>query len=34
MKALVINCGPVRTGATAEIVNIVSKQLATKYEVR
>ena len=34
MKALVINCSPVRTGATAEIVNIVSKQLATKYEVK
>ncbi len=34
MKALVINCGPVRDGATAEIVNIVSKCLAERYEAR
>lgn len=34
MKALVMNCSPVRDGATAEIVNIVSKCLADRYEVR
>ena len=33
-KALVINCSPVRTGATAEIVKIVSEQLSGRYEVR
>ncbi len=27
MKALIINCSPVRTGATAEIVKLVSEQL-------
>lgn len=31
MNALVINCSPVRTGATAEIVNIVSEKLSQKY---
>ncbi len=31
MNALVINCSPVRTGATAEIVKIVSRKLAEKY---
>ena len=30
MKALVINCSPVRTGATAEIANLVSEQLSVK----
>ena len=34
MRALVINCSPVRTGATAEIVKIVSEQLAGRYEVK
>ena len=34
MKALVINCSPVRTGATAEIVNIVAEQLSDKYQVK
>ena len=33
-KALVINCSPVRTGATAEIVRIVSEQLSDRYDVR
>lgn len=33
MNALVMNCSPVRTGATAEIVRIVSQQLARKYTV-
>ena len=32
MKALIINCSPVRTGATAEIVRIVSAQLSGSME--
>ena len=28
MLALIINCSPVRTGATAEIVKLVSEQLS------
>ena len=34
MRALVINCSPVRNGATAEIVNIVAGELSKKYEVK
>ncbi len=34
MKALVINCSPVRNGATAEMVKIVSEELKEKYEVK
>ena len=34
MKALVINCSPVRTGATALIVKIVSEQLIPLYYVK
>ncbi len=34
MKALIINCSPVRTGATAEIVRLVSEQLSAKYSVK
>ncbi len=34
MNALVINCSPVRTGATAEIVKTVSKQLSYKYNTK
>ena len=34
MKALIINCSPVRTGATAEIVNIVSEELSKRYEIK
>lgn len=34
MNALVINCSPVRTGATAEIVRLVSEQLSSKYSTR
>ena len=33
-KVLVINCSPVRTGATGEIVNIISEQLSGRYDVR
>ena len=29
-KALIINCSPVRNGATAEIVQIVSEALAAR----
>lgn len=31
MNVLIINCSPVRSGATAEIVKIVSEQLSSKY---
>lgn len=34
MNALVLNCSPVRNGATAEIVSIVSDCLADRYTVR
>lgn len=34
MNLLVINCSPVRNGATAEIVNIVSDQLKNNYTVK
>ena len=34
MKALVINCSPVRDGATAEIVKIISTCLKERYDVR
>jgi multimeric flavodoxin WrbA len=34
MNALVINCSPVRNGATAEIVSIVSQQLSERYDVK
>ena len=30
MKALIINCSPVRNGATGEIVNYVSEQLSSR----
>lgn len=31
MNVLVINCSPVKTGATAEIVRLVSERLSEKY---
>ena len=34
MNALVMNCSPVRNGATAEIVNTVSECLKDRYEVK
>ena len=34
MKALIINCSPVRTGATAEIVKIISTELGSRYETK
>ncbi|MBR0088036.1 MAG: flavodoxin family protein [Lachnospiraceae bacterium] len=34
MHALVINCSPVKTGATAEICRIVSEELASRYSVK
>ena len=33
MKVLVMNCSPVRNGATAEIVNIVCECLKERYEI-
>ena len=34
MNALIINCSPVRRGATAEIVKIVSEELSDRYNVK
>ncbi|MCR5249955.1 MAG: flavodoxin family protein [Lachnospiraceae bacterium] len=34
MKALIMNCSPVRTGATAEIAGIVAQELSSRHEVR
>ena len=34
MKALVINCSPVRAGATAEIVRLAAEQLSDRYETK
>ena len=34
MKALIVNCSPVRNGATAEIVNIIYGELSAKYETK
>ena len=34
MKALIINCSPVRNGATAEIVRLVSESLCTRFETK
>ena len=34
MKGIVINCGPVKNGATAEIVRIVAEQLAERMAVK
>ena len=34
MKALIINCSPVRSGATALIASIVADNLSDKYEVK
>ena len=34
MKALVINCSPVRTGATAEIVRTVCSELEKRYDTK
>lgn len=34
MNALVINCSPVKTGATAEIVRLISENLAQKHHIK
>ena len=34
MKALIINCSPVRTGATDTICRITAEELAGKYDVK
>ena len=34
MNALVINCSPVRNGATAEIVHIVTEHLKSRFNVK
>ena len=33
-EVLVMNCSPVRNGATAEIVNIVTARLEKKHDVK
>ena len=34
MKALIINCSPVKNGATAEITEIISNVLKEKYDIQ
>ena len=34
MKALIVNCSPVRTGATAEIVKIIADELSSRYDTK
>lgn len=34
MKALVVNCSPVRTGATAAVAGIISEKLAERADVK
>lgn len=34
MNVLLMNCSPVKNGATAEIINIVNSLLESKYNVR
>ena len=34
MKALIINCSPVKTGATAEIARLVEENISGRFEVR
>lgn len=34
MNVLVINCSPVKNGATSEIINIVNAFLETKYDIK
>ena len=34
MKALIINCSPVKTGATAEIVNIIKEEISARYDTK
>lgn len=34
MKVLIMNCSPVKNGATAEIVHIVSDCLQERYDIR
>ena len=34
MNALILNCSPVRTGATAELVRMIAEQLSSAYTVK
>ena len=34
MKALIINCSPVRTGAPAEIVKIIYDEISSRYDTK
>ena len=34
MRALIVNCSPVKTGATAEIVNIINEEISSRYDTK
>jgi multimeric flavodoxin WrbA len=34
MNVLVVNCSPVKNGATAEIINVVNSLLGSKYDIK
>ena len=34
MKALIVNCSPVKTGATAEIVNIIKDEISSRFHTK
>ncbi|WP_027216763.1 flavodoxin family protein [Butyrivibrio fibrisolvens] len=34
MKALIINCSPVKNGATAEIASIINNELSSRYDTK
>ena len=34
MRALIINCSPVRNGATARIAEIIGDELKSRYEIK
>ena len=34
MKALIINCSPVKSGATAEIVKIIDREISSRFETK
>ena len=34
MNALIVNCSPVRNGATAEIAGIIAEQISERYDIR
>ena len=34
MNALIVNCSPVRNGATAETAGIIAEQISERYDIR